>query len=264
MTSTQAGHVKQHFSPPASRLRGFLKFIAELALILLIVTIGKSVIAAPYYVPSGSMEPTLKLGDEFVATKYNYGYSAASLPLFIHFPASGRVFGALPKRGDVVVFRAPADPSQIWVKRVIGVPGDRISVRYGQVWISGEPVNLVPDGLGRDEGENGAYRLVPRFIETLPGGRKHLIFQESTDSPLDNMPTVIVPPGHLFVMGDNRDNSDDSRVPVSLGGVGSLPIDDLVGRVDVLLGSWNPAIAHWPFWDWPGGLRPSRFFIALK
>jgi len=103
-----------------------------------------------------------------------------------------------------------------------------------------------------------------RFIETLPGGRQHLIFQESFDGPLDDIPTTIVPPGHLYVMGDNRDNSDDSRVPVSSGGVGFLPISDLVGRVDVIVGSWNPAIAHWPAWDWLGGLRPSRFFIAVK
>jgi signal peptidase I len=244
-------------------LHDFLKFVIDLGLILLIVAIGQSAIAQPYYVPSGSMEPTLKIGDELLATKFNYGYSTASLPLFIRLPANGRVFGGLPKRGDVVVFRAPADPSQIWVKRVIGLPGDRIAVRHGRVWINGEPVGLKPDGLGRDETENGTYRQVPRYTETLLGGREHLIYQETADGPLDNMPTIVLPPGHLFVMGDNRDNSDDSRVPVRLGGVGLLPVGDLVGRVDVLLGSWNPTVDHRPIWDWPSGLRFSRFFTDV-
>jgi len=248
----------------ASQMRGWLKSIVDIALILLVITVGKSAIAEPYYVPSGSMEPTLKIGDELLATKYPYGYSAASLPLFIDIPGGGRVFGAPPQRGDVVVFRSPADYSQIWVKRVIGLPGDRIAVRHGRVWINGEPVGLTADGVGREESEDGSRRMVPQFIETLPNGRQHLIFQETTEGPMDNMPEVVVPPSHLFVMGDNRDNSDDSRVAVSFGGVGFLPVADLVGRVNVLLGSWDLAVRHRPLWDWPSGLRLSRFFMAVR
>jgi signal peptidase I len=264
MSSSPADRPREQSPRLVLGLRSLAKSVIDIALILLVVTVGKSALAEPYYVPSGSMEPTLKIGDELLATKYNYGYSTASLPLFMHFPAHGRVLGALPHRGDVVVFRAPADQSQIWVKRVIGLPGDRIAIRDGRVWINGAAVGLKPDGLGRDESENGARQLVPQFLETLPGGRQHLIFQETNDGPLDNMPTITVPRGHLFVMGDNRDNSDDSRVPANLGGVGLLPVGNLVGRVNVVLGSWDLAAVRRPFWDWPSGLRLSRFLVAVR
>ncbi len=248
----------------APRRAGWAKSLLDLALILLAITVAKSALAEPYYVPSGSMEPTLKIGDELLATKYPYGYSTASLPLFINIPGTKRILGALPRRGDVVVFRSPANMSQIWVKRVVGLPGDRIAVRHGRVWINGKPVGLTSDGMGSDESDDGARQLVPQFLETLPGGRQHLIFQESTSGPMNNMAEITVPPGHLFVMGDNRDNSDDSRVPVSMGGVGLLPVADLVGRVNVLLGSWDLAVAHRSVWQWPSGLRLSRFFSAVR
>ena len=248
----------------APRRAGWVKSIRDLALILLTITVAKSALAEPYYVPSGSMEPTLKIGDELLATKYPYGYSTASLPLFINIPGSKRILGALPRRGDVVVFRSPANLSQIWVKRVIGLPGDRIAVRYGRVWINGQPVGLRRDGLGEDESDDGTRAPVPQFIETLPGGRQHLIFQESSEGPMNNMAEITVPPGHVFVMGDNRDNSDDSRVPVRAGGVGLLPVANLVGRVNLLLGSWDLAAAHQPFWKWPAGLRLSRFFTSVR
>jgi signal peptidase I len=250
---------------PAPRTRGgWAKSIVDLALILLAITVAKSALAEPYYVPSGSMEPTLQIGDELLATKYPYGYSTASLPLFINIPSTQRILGALPRRGDVVVFRSPANLSQIWVKRVIGLPGDRIAVRRGRVWINGAPVGLTADGMGKEESDDGADRPVPQYVETLPGGRQHLIFQESTGGPMNNMEEITVPPDRLFVMGDNRDNSDDSRVPMRLGGVGLLPVTDLVGRVNTLLGSWDLAAAHGPIWDWPSGLRFSRFFSAVR
>lgn len=253
-------------SSPSRLLRksGPIRSVLELAAVVAVVIAAKTAIAEPFYVPSGSMEPTLLIGDELLATKFSYGYGTASLPSFIDLPSSRRVFASLPQRGDVVVFRWPGDRTQTWVKRVIGLPGDRIAMRDGQVWINGAPAKLTPDGSGEVESESGALMLAKKFTETLPGGRKHPIYKTLNIGPLDNLPAVTVPPGHLFVMGDNRDNSADSRVPVREGGVGLLPVQNLVGRVDALLGSWDLAVRNQPIWTWASGLRPSRFFTAVR
>jgi signal peptidase I len=237
--------------------------IVDTIAILVVVIAAKTAIAEPYYVPSGSMEPTLQIGDELLATKYPYGYSAASLPLFVTLPNSPRVLGALPQRGDVVVFRWPGDRSQIWVKRVVGLPGDRIALRNGRLWINGAPVGLQADGIGQAEADDGSQQPVARFIETLPDNRRHTIFKHPAVGPLDNVAEVVVPPDHLFVMGDNRDNSADSRIAVDWGGVGLLPVGDLVGRVEGLVGSWDLAVRRQPLWNWPSGLRLSRFFTPV-
>jgi signal peptidase I len=250
--------------PAMSRLRRWSKTVVDLAFVVLVVLAAKAAIAEPFYVPSGSMEPTLLIGDELLATKYPYGYSTASLPALLELPSSPRILGALPKRGDVVVFRWPGERSQVWVKRVIGLPGDRIAMRGGQVVIDGQPAALRPDGTGQMETESGTHRSTQRLIETLPGGRTHAIYKMVAREPLDNMPEVTVPPGHLFVMGDNRDNSADSRVPVAAGGVGMLPVSDLVGRVDAIVGSWDLGMQSRPVWTWPSGLRLSRFFSAVN
>lgn len=243
--------------------RGWIKGALDIAVILLLVTAAKTAIAEPFYVPSGSMEPTLLIGDELLATKFPYGYGSASLPSFINLPMTPHILGALPKRGDVVVFRWPGDRSQIWVKRVIGLPGERIALRNGQVWIDGTAVPLQADGTGQAENEDGSRAPAARLSETLPGDRKHTIFKLTPYQPLDTMAETVVPPGHVFVMGDNRDNSADSRVPVREGGVGMLPIDDLVGRVDGIVGSWDLGMKSRPIWTWPQGLRLSRFFSAV-
>jgi signal peptidase I len=251
-------------SQETSRWRGWSKTIVDLACILLVVTAAKTAIAEPFYIPSGSMEPTLLIGDELLATKYPYGYSTASLPGFIVLPATARIMGALPQRGDVVVFRYPGDRSQTWVKRVIGLPGDRIALHEGRVSINGTPVGIRPDGAGQTENEDGSRLRAARFIETLPGDRAHTIFKLVNDNPLDNIPETVVPQDHLFVMGDNRDNSADSRVPVLAGGVGMLPVANLVGRVDGIVGSWDLGIKNQPVWTWGQGLRLSRFFSAIN
>jgi signal peptidase I len=239
--------------------------VAQFLAFILALTVVKSAIAEPYYIPSSSMEPTLMIGDELVASKFAYGYSSASLalPFGLTLPPTQRIFGELPARGDVVVFRSPADRSQIWVKRVIGLPGDRVQMREGRLWINGEIVSERADGVDQAEDGDGKRIGAARFIETLPGGRQHLIFKIDASGPLDNTNEVLVPAGHVFVMGDNRDNSADSRVPPWAGGVGLLPVDDVVGRVVGLAGSWDLGKLNDPIWTWPSGLRLSRFFTAV-
>jgi signal peptidase I len=245
-------------------MKGWAKSIFDVVVIILVVIAGKTAIAEPYYVPSGSMEPTLQIGDELLATKYPYGYSSASLPVFVTLPETQRVLGALPQRGDVVVFRWPGDRSQIWVKRVVGLPGDHIAMHEGRLWINGAPVGLKADGSGQAEAEDGSSQPVARFVETLPGDRDHTIFKRDTFGMFDEMQEITIPPGRLFVMGDNRDNSADSRVPLDAGGVGLLPVSDLVGRVDALVASWDLGIRSEPLWRWPTGFRTSRFFTTVQ
>ena len=250
-------------TPLATRAQRWSAQLVQIAAIVAIVFLAKGALAEPFYVPSASMEPTLLIGDALLASKYPYGYSTASLPIHIDVPETGRVFGATPKRGDVVVFRWPGDRSQVWVKRVIGLPGDRVQVRQGQVWINGRPAAIKPAGIGEAEDDNGAGEPARRYVETLPGGVSHDIFKLYDNGRLDNTPEVVVPPDRLFVMGDNRDNSADSRVPVREGGVGLLPMDNLVGRVDAIVGSWDLGIRNRPITSWLEGFRVSRFFTSV-
>ncbi len=244
-------------------MRRLLKSIVELFCILLAVGAIKTAIADPFYVPSGSMEPTLLIGDELLATKFAYGYSTASLPAPITLPQTARVLGSTPDRGDVVVFRYPGDRSTTWVKRVIGLPGDRIALKAGQVWINGAPAAIRPDGTGFAQDEEGSQFPAARFIETLPGNREHVIFKLRAHTEYDDMAEIVVPPDRLFVMGDNRDNSADSRIPLKAGGVGLLPVEDVVGRVDVIVGSMDLSATRQPIWTWPAALRFSRFFSMV-
>jgi signal peptidase I len=248
----------------AAKARGWGVQILQFSAALLIVFLAKGALAEPFYVPSGSMEPTLMIGDALLASKFPYGYGTASLPIQISLPETGRVFGDVPKRGDVVVFRWPGDHSQAWVKRVVGLPGDRIQMREGQLFINDRAASLRADGVGEAEDGNGGSEPAYRYIETLPGGVSHAIFKFRDNGRLDNTPEVTVPPNHLFVMGDNRDNSADSRVPVRDGGVGLLPMDNLVGRADAVIGSWDLGIRSQPVWTWLSGFRLARFFTVVR
>jgi signal peptidase I len=236
--------------------------IVQLAAIVAVVFVAKGAVAEPFYIPSGSMEPTLLIGDALLATKYPYGYGTASLPFQISLPGTGRVFSGTPKRGDVVVFRWPGDRSQAWVKRVVGLPGDRIQMRQGQLFINNRAAALKQDGIGQSEDDSGGGPAL-RYLETLPDGVSHAIFKMRDNGERDNTPEVTVPPDKLFVLGDNRDNSADSRVPVREGGVGLLPMDNLVGRADAVVGSWDFGVRSQPVWTWFSGFRVARFFTAV-
>ncbi|SDQ96276.1 signal peptidase I Serine peptidase. MEROPS family S26A [Rhizobiales bacterium GAS191] len=248
---------------PESGMRALIAMVKGPAIVLGLVLASRTVLAQPFYVPSGSMEPTLQIGDELMVAKYAYGYSRYSLPIDLNISSEHRLLESLPQYGDVVVFRLPRDPDQVYVKRAIGLPGDRIQMRAGRLWINSTMLKLREDGTGTVESEDGNEVTAPRFVETLPNGREHPIFKLDAVGSLDDTRVFVVPAGHVFMMGDNRDNSLDSRVAATAGGVGFVPVENLIGRAEVVLGSWDLPMARLPITQWPSGLRVSRFFSRI-
>jgi signal peptidase I len=217
-------------------------------LALALVLIVRTVAAEPYTVPTPSMVPTLLVGDKLVASKYAYGYSRYSVPIG-ELPMKGRVLDHPPERGDVIVFRLPRDTSETYVKRVIGLPGDRVQMKHGRLYINGVIADRHEKGAFVTD-LNGRSFTLHHYIETLPGGRDHEIIEMSDDDTLDNTPEYNVPADHYFMMGDNRDDSLDSRVAAVAGGVGMVPAENLVGRVDMVLYSHNPETPWWSLVGW--------------
>ncbi|MBO0734206.1 MAG: signal peptidase I [Methylocapsa sp.] len=238
-----------------------LKVIVEALLIALVV---RTFLFQPFNIPSGSMIPTLLIGDYLFVSKYSYGYSDHSFPFSPHL-FQGRIFASPPKRGDVAVFKLPRDGQTDYIKRVIGLPGDKVQMKEGRLYINGELVPRTPISKVHTEGFYGGETEVPTYEETLPGGVKHTIIQLQGDTGFNSNTQVFeVPPGEYFMMGDNRDNSTDSRVPPDQGGVGFVPFENLVGRAELIFFSVGKGEPAWEFWKWPWTARWNRMLKTIN
>jgi signal peptidase I len=235
-----------------------IKVVVQALLIALVV---RTLLFQPFNIPSGSLIPTLLIGDYLFVSKYSYGYSRYSVP-FGPPILNGRVWASEPKRGDIAVFKLPKDNSTDYIKRVIGLPGDRIQVVEGVLQINGQAVK-------RERIEN--YRTtdafnqpieVPQYLETLPNGVQHKIIERDGDRGYwDNTYVYTVPPGHFFMMGDNRDNSTDSRDQAS---VGYVPFENFVGRAEIIFFSIDEGASAWAVWEWPWTVRWERMFRPIR
>lgn len=246
-------------SPPLTAVQEIGEFTKTALIAVFLAVLIRTFLYEPFNIPSGSMMPTLDVGDYLFVYKPEYGYSRHSFP-FSLAPIEGRVWEKEPQRGDVIVFKLPTDTSVDYIKRLVGLPGDTVQVRQGRLYINGRMTEreetgtvIVQDRI-RGEVEMTEYR------ETLPGGVRHLIYEESDDRPLDNTDIYVVPEGHYFFMGDNRDNSQDSRVQSM---VGFVPLENIVGKADFVFFSTNGYAGLLEFWKWPWTIRYDRFFMDI-
>jgi signal peptidase I len=227
---------------------------------LIIALIIRTFLFQPFNIPSGSMKETLLVGDYLFVSKYSYGYSRYSIP-FSPPLFSGRIWSGNPARGDVVVFRLPKDDSTDYIKRVIGLPGDRIQMIDGLLHINGEPVKRerIEDFIDNEGG--GRTARVKRWRETLPNGVRYTTLDQIDNGFYDNTPAYDVPPDQYFMMGDNRDNSTDSRV---LSQVGYVPFQHIIGKAQIIFFSIEEGERAWELWRWPWSGRWGRLFSIVR
>lgn len=223
----------------------------------------RSFLFEPFHIPSGSMKNTLEIGDFIFVNKYSYGYSRYSFPLGLPIFEGRKLEFGQPKRGDIIVFRPPGTPHIDYIKRLIGLPGDRIQVTNGVLHINGKAVKLerLDDYMDTEtDNEKVTTKHIPQFRETLPNGVSHSVLDDFPHGEVDNTQEYTVPAGHYFFMGDNRDHSVDSRYPDV---VGFVPAENLVGRATLLAFSVKEGESALHFWKWPSVFRSGRFFHWL-
>lgn len=238
---------------------GFWETTKTVVYAVLIALFIRTVFAEPFSIPSGSMVPTLLVGDYLFVSKMSYGYSRHSLPLSMPL-IKDRIFYTQPERGDVIVFKMPSDNKTDYIKRLIGLPGDKIQMKDGRLYINGTIVDRKSEGEYVLRDAAGKALRFEKYTETLPNGKQHPILEASDEGTYDNTEEFTVPEDHFFMMGDNRDNSLDSR---SLK-VGFVPKNNLVGRAKFLFFSHDDSAAWWQVWKWPMAVRWSRLFGGIK
>jgi len=243
----------------SNELMEMLKTVGAALLIALVLRIF---LFQPFTIPSASMEPNLLEGDYIIVSKYSYGYSHHSIP-FSPPIFSGRIFEQAPKRGDIIVFKLPRDSHTDYIKRLIGMPGDRVQVRDGIVYINDKPLVRTREGEVVLDMGGGFGQPATRYQETNPEGRQYVTYDFGPMGDVDNTGVYVVPQGQYFMMGDNRDNSLDSRYPEEVG-VGFVPAENLVGRAQIILLSWNRGVSIFKPWTWLTHARLSRFGHVLN
>ena len=241
---------------------GFWDTIRTVAYAVIAAMVVRTVALEPFNIPSGSMKPTLLVGDYLFVSKYAYGYSKYSLPWSIDL-FSGRLFGSEPERGDVAVFKLPRDNKTDYIKRIVGLPGDRIQVRHGLLYVNDVAVERRQIENFSESDLYGRTSSIPQFVETLPDGATHHTLDSNPNGNLDITKIYTVPEGHYFAMGDNRDNSLDSRIDNSYSGVGFIPAENLIGRAEFIFYSTNGAADIWEIWKWGKATRVERLFDAV-
>lgn len=242
------------------RLGGAMETAKVIVHALILALIVRVFFFQPFNIPSGSMKDTLLIGDYLFVSKTSYGYSKYSFP-FSPDLFDGRIFGDKPKRGDVAVFKLPRDNETDYIKRVIGLPGDTVQMRNGVLYINGLAVPKIRDGSFISTDYYGQPVNIPKYKEILPNGVTYHVLDEEPHGDYDNTAVYKVPPGHYFMMGDNRDNSSDSRV---LSNVGYVPYENFVGRADILFFSATEKYSIFAPWRWPSSIRWSRFFKLVR
>ena len=248
-------------SDPSTRRREWWDSLVTIAAGLAIALALRVVVFQPYTIPTASMEPGLLVGDYLVVSKWSYGWSRASVP-FNPPLGSGRILGRAPNRGDVVVFRLPRDPTQVYIKRLIGLPGDRVQVRHAMVYVNDRPIERRALGPGLDVDDPEVP--VMRVEEHRPDGTAYVTFDRGPGRDGQDTEVYRVPAGHYFMMGDNRDNSLDSRWPKAADGVDFVPAENVEGKAQIILLSWKPQASIFKPWTWILDAQPSRFFKLIK